>query len=106
MNKRRVTYTVGQGFDKNGRVLTDILETRKRVYRDAACIFGGFTARMVEGGWINGVKDLVMKPSLEIVVVTAEDNATLEMFAVALKSVYNQESVLMAVEALQLVEFI
>lgn len=104
--RRRVTYTVGQGFDRHGTPLSNQDALRTSVLKDAVSLFGGFTTREVKGGWINASKDLVLEPSLEISVVTDVDTSTLELFAITLRVVFDQESVLMTVEALQLVEFI
>lgn len=94
---KRVTFTIGQGKDKEGNSLSntmDLLAARRVAYDRIAEAFGGYTAYLAEGGWVeNG--QLIQEISLVVSVVT---NDSWYDIAAWLRDLFNQQCVLVTVE--------
>lgn len=104
MNK--ITFTVGQGFDKNQNPINGLEAKRKVALFRTAFIFGGYSAVDAAGGWMNAKGDLIVEQSLVISTLTDKDYDVAEEHGQLLAELFNQESVMVTVEVVPTVEFI
>ena len=104
--KHRVTFAIGQGFDKNGIELYALNTKRTAVLAKTAREFGGFSAVDAQGGWIAGKGKLVTEPSLIITVYTDKVFDACEIHAQRLAELFNQESVMLTVEPVISIDFV
>lgn len=102
----KVTFAIGQGFDKDQKPIEQLAEKMDGVLLIAAKMFGGYSADVIMGGWFNPMGLLIAEPSLIITVYTDKPVAVSRTFAEESAKLFNQESVLMTVETVDVMEFV
>jgi hypothetical protein len=101
--KYRITFAIGQKFTSAGRPIDQIEAKRNIAYRYLAEQFGGFTATLGHGGWIDSAGRLILESSLEITSYVCESLLpNVETSAEFLRSLFEQESVMVARETAHL----
>lgn len=102
----KVTFAIGQGFDKDQKPIEHLAEKMDGVLLIAAKMFGGYSANVIMGGWFNAQGVLVTEPSLIVTVYTELPLVVARTFAEESAKLFNQESVLMTVETVDGTEFV
>jgi hypothetical protein len=106
MNKR-VTFAIGQGLDRNGASIAFRLpELKHTALTQVARKFGGYTAVSGRGGWVDDHGVLIEEKSLTVTVYTTKPYSTVQAMARTLATIFNQSSVMLAVEEIDELEFV
>lgn len=102
----KVTFAVGQDFDKAGKSIPQRAEKRKGALHIIAKLYGGYSVADIKGGWINAAGELVEEQSMVVVVYTELEAPVHEAIANELAMLFNQESVLLAIENVASLKFV
>jgi hypothetical protein len=100
----RITFTIGQGKDKDGKLLAesiyDLGIRRRTAGKRIAEVFGGYTLTIVSGGWLDGCGDLIEEESIILMAICTDEHrlASVPSLGVYLREAFNQEYVLVTVE--------
>lgn len=106
MPQTKVTFSIGQGYDKDGKSIPLVHAKLKGVLKTLANYYGGYSLTETNGGWINGEGLLVQEDSVAIVVYTELPVEIHRAMAGDFAVLFNQESVLLTVEPVSVLEFI
>jgi len=104
---KRITVQCGIGEDKAGHAI-DSQRARdcvEAVHKHASDVYGGVTVYRHTGSWIDGHGELVTEHGITIQVVT-EINDYGREFALFVRDLFNQNSVVLTVEENVSVQFI
>ncbi len=104
--KHKVTFAIGQRFDRVGVEIFSLGLKKNLARNKTAELFGGYSELTAEGGWVNGKGILITEPSMLLVVYTDLDYDVCEIHAEWLAELFNQESVMVAVEPVTTLEFV
>ena len=100
----RITFTVGQGKDRDGRNIKFIKSKLREVLSLISSEFGGYTLYHTNGGWTDENGKLIEEPSVVIVAFTS-NLAPAKRTAAFMRDTFNQFCVVVTKESLD-VEFI
>lgn len=103
MQGKRISITVGTGFDRDGNSLTSwqVGRAREAVEREFLTQFGGYTTIAGTGGW-KGPKGVVVEPCLTFTAILDSDKPrSLYHCAKTAKISFNQASVLSTTETVE-----
>ncbi len=113
MPQNKVTFGIGQKFDKAGIELFALgvkkyspLYFKQLARAKTAEVFGGYSEISASGGWVNAKGLLVTEPSVLFVVYTDKDYDVCETHAEWLAELFDQESVMLAVEPVTELQFV
>ena len=103
---QQVQFITGEGFDRWGKPIDGVLTLESKAYRYVADTFGGYSSVHLDGGWVSN-NQLVQEPSLAITVFASEDKLSkVPETAEYLRSLFNQESVLVARSPLASLDYV
>lgn len=93
---KRITFTIGQGFDKDGTAFNApglLMAARQRL----GTVFNGFTETNAAGGYFSIRHKMVMEPSVQFEVCT-NDLGRVREVAAYLRDLFNQECVMLVIQ--------
>ena len=93
---KQITYTIGQGLDRNGKPLSSLPERRREALTELAHEFGGYTASLGNGGWIDRPGELIEEPSLTVTILTDKPEVAIQTEARYLAAEFDQTAVMVA----------
>jgi hypothetical protein len=106
---KRITFTTGQGKDKDGKDIPELDCKQALAFARMVETFGAYTAVMGVGGWAEAQDSpLIEEPSLILSAVVEDYIPTSDarIMAIELGVIFNQTAVMLTIEPLSVVEFV
>ncbi len=102
----KITFTIGIGKDKDDKTIPladQVLFTKRACYMVARA-FGGFTATVGAGGWVDPSGNLIEEESLSISTITDKpyNREESKELAEAFKELFNQTAVMVTRDVVQM----
>lgn len=102
----RIEIITGEGLDRYGAPITDVLGKEHDAYKLVAEAFGGYSANHLDGGWISNAQ-LIQEPALDITALVEDsDLGKVQGVAEAVRALFNQQSVIVAKSPLDALQYV
>lgn len=102
---KRFTFGIGLQYDRDNKPLAHIDLRKLKAFDAITSVYGAFFATSGIGGWTSPKHGLVIESGMSVTVFSDGTLDSARSLASRLAAIFNQETVLLAVETVNALEF-